>query len=197
MYPVYLKLRNRVVLVVGAGPVAGRKIQSLVDAGAVVTVVSPEAIGPVRQLAQEGKVRWKRRKFKRADIGRQALIVTATSEADTNALVYRIADRRGLLVNSVDDPDHCNFYVPAVVKREPLIVSISTSGRAPIFAKRLKAYLDGKLYEAIGSDVEELGRTRDEVLDNADDIDHHERARRVGEAQDRAVQKILDRIEQS
>ena len=96
MYPVYLKLTNRIVLVVGAGPVATRKVEALLEAGASVTVVSPEATDEIRQLALNDDIVWKRRRFHRADLRPAFLVITATSEPAVNDMVYRIADRRRL-----------------------------------------------------------------------------------------------------
>ncbi len=197
MYPIYLKLSGSSVAVIGAGAVAERKIQPLLDAGAHVTVVAPDATDGIRQLAEDGAVVWKRRPFRRSDMKHQTLVITATSDVAVNAKVYALASRRRQLVNSVDDPAHCSFYVPAMVRRDPLLVAISTSGRAPLFAKRLQRFLDKKLYPGIGTEVEQLGKIRDAVLAESSGLEQADRSRRVSEAQATAVQSILDTIERA
>ena len=197
MYPVFLKIDGRRAVVVGAGTVAERKVQTLLDAGAKVTVVAPDATDTIKEQAERGDVEWKQRRFRSRDVRRATLTITATNDRAVNARVFKLASARGRLVNSVDDPDHCNFYVPAIVRRAPLIVAVSTSGRSPLFAKHLRRYFERKLYAGISSDVEALGEHRDRILADTADLGQKERARIISTAQETEVKSILDRIERA
>ena len=197
MYPVFLKIDGRRAVVVGAGTVAERKVQTLLDAGAKVTVVAPDATDTIKEQAERGDVEWKQRRFRSRDVRRATLTITATNDRAVNARVFKLASARGRLVNSVDDPDHCNFYVPAIVRRAALIVAVSTSGRSPLFAKHLRRYFERKLYAGISSDVEALGEHRDRILADTADLGQKERARIISAAQETEVKSILDRIERA
>ncbi len=197
MYPIFLKIKGKNAVVVGAGAVSERKIQSLLDAGANVTVIAPDATDRIIGLSDKGELRWEKRCFRRRDIRGAMLVITATDDPVVNAKVYQLAAKNGQLVNSVDDPEHCSFYVPAIVRRDPLLVAISTSGRTPLLAKHLRRFFDRKLYPGIGTDVEQLGVERDGILSGLSELSQKERARRVGDAQETAVQSIIERIEQA
>jgi precorrin-2 dehydrogenase/sirohydrochlorin ferrochelatase len=163
MFPIFLKLEGRRCLVVGAGKIAEGKIRSLLQAGALVLVVAPEAILPVRKLVLEGSIEWYARGFESHDLHGVFLVIAATSSAAVNAQVFAEAEKRNILCNSVDDPEHCDFYYPAVVNRGDLQIAISTNGRSPALAQRLRKELEeqfGPEYEAW---VKELGEARDQL----------------------------------
>jgi siroheme synthase-like protein len=133
-----LDLTGRPCLVVGAGPVGLEKIEGLLAADARVTVVAPEALPEVEELAREGTIAWHRREYERADLEGQMLVVAATSDTPLNVRVFEDAERRAMLVNVVDVPPLCNFILPAIVRTGPIAIAISTSGASPALAKRLK-----------------------------------------------------------
>jgi precorrin-2 dehydrogenase/sirohydrochlorin ferrochelatase len=163
MFPVFLKLEGRRCLVVGAGPIAEGKIRGLLDAGASVQVVAPQATLPIQKWAWEGTNGWSARGFQSCDLDGAFLVVTATSSPDVNAQVFRQAREKRVLCNSVDDPENCDFYYPAVVNRGDLQIAISTNGRSPALAQRLRQELEeqfGPEYEAW---VKELGEARDQL----------------------------------
>jgi precorrin-2 dehydrogenase / sirohydrochlorin ferrochelatase len=141
-YPVFLDLRGREVLVVGAGKVALRKVKGLLEAGAKVTVVSPHAEPEFAGLA----VDWKVRSFDWDDIQDQALIYTATDDRTVNRAVAEAATAKGIWVNVADAPEECSFLVPSRITRGNLQVAVSTSGRDPKVAisirKGIEALLD-------------------------------------------------------
>jgi siroheme synthase-like protein len=174
LFCVGLKLVDAPVLVVGAGSVGGRKVRSLVAAGARVTVVAPEAGEVVASLAGEGRLAYHARGFEDADVEGAALVVCATPDRDLNESVARAAGERGVWVNVADVPELCTFYMPAVVDRSPLKVAISTSGACPAYARQLRKRLEGVFDAEAGRFVELLGRMREKV--RAEDPD------RVGEA---------------
>jgi len=163
MFPMFLKLEGRRCLVVGAGAVAEGKIRGLLESGASVQVVAPEAVLQIRKWAWEGTVGWSPRSFQPHDLDGAFLVITATSSPEVNARVFSEARERKVLCNSVDDPEHCDFYYPAMVNRGDLQIAISTNGRSPALAQRLRQELEeqfGPEYEAW---VRELGEARDQL----------------------------------
>jgi precorrin-2 dehydrogenase/sirohydrochlorin ferrochelatase len=149
--------------VVGAGAVAEGKIRGLLEAGATVQVVAPQAVLTVQRWAFEGTIGWNARAFEPHDLDGNFLVVTATSSPEVNSQVFQVARERNVLCNSVDDPEHCDFYYPAVVNRGDLQIAISTNGRSPALAQRLRRELEeqfGPEYEAW---VKELGDARDQL----------------------------------
>jgi precorrin-2 dehydrogenase / sirohydrochlorin ferrochelatase len=150
LFPAFLKLDGRRCLVVGAGPIAQEKIESLLRAGAMVRVVAPEATESIRTWARAKKIRWEPRKFRPADFKGVFLVVAATSSPALHAQIFRQARRREVLCNVVDDPAHCDFYYGAVVRRGELQIAISTGGHSPALAQRLRK----KLEQEIGAEYE-------------------------------------------
>jgi precorrin-2 dehydrogenase / sirohydrochlorin ferrochelatase len=145
LFPAFLKLQGRRCLVVGAGPVAEEKIESLLRAGATVRVVAPLATSHVQAWARAKKIRWQPRKFHLADLTGAFLVVAATSSPALHAKIFRQARRRGVLCNVVDDPAHCDFYYGAVVRRGELQIAISTGGHSPALAQRLRKKLESEI----------------------------------------------------
>lgn len=164
LFPIFLKLAGRRCLVAGAGSIAEAKIASLLASGAKVTVVAPRAIAAVESLAAAHKIEWLPREFRPADLADVFLVVAATSNAAVNREIFQEASRRGILCNSVDDPPHCDFYFPAVVRRGDLQVAISTAGKSPALAQRLRREFDHALHPALGNDLDEIGARRGEIL---------------------------------
>jgi siroheme synthase-like protein len=137
-YPIFLDLRGKRVLVVGGGPVGARKAQGLLDAGAVVTLVSPD-------LSRELPLHWKKRRFRASDLDGQALAFAATNDRRVNARIAIQAKQRGIPVNVADSPDECDFIVPARIRRGGFQLAISTGGENP----RASAALRRKLEEIL------------------------------------------------
>lgn len=157
LFPVFLKLEGRKVLVVGGGAVAEAKLASLLSAGARVTVVAPEvragvAVAPVAIL---------RRPFEAQDvIG--AWLVVAAGPAEVNREVRAAAEARGVFVNAVDDPAHGSVYTGGVVRRGGVTIAVSTGGRAPALAGLLREALETVLPEDVGGWVEAGAALREE-----------------------------------
>jgi precorrin-2 dehydrogenase / sirohydrochlorin ferrochelatase len=142
LFPAFLKLQGRRCLVVGAGLIAQEKIKSLLHAGASIQVVAPAATERVQSWARAKKIRWQPRTFRSADLAGVFMVIAATSSSALHAKVYKQARRRGVLCNSVDDPDNCDFYYGAVVRRGDLQIAISTAGHSPALAQRLRKKLE-------------------------------------------------------
>ena len=163
LFPIFLKLDGRGCLVVGAGTVAQGKIRGLLDAGALVKVVAPKAVFPVQEWAREGAISWAPRAFEPRDLDRVSIVVAATSSPQLNAEILREARLRNVLSNAVDDPENCDFYYPAVVKRGDLQIAISTGGRSPALAQRLRENLEEQFGPEYASWVAELGEAREQL----------------------------------
>lgn len=165
-YPVFLDIQNRPCLVVGGGPVAERKVLGLLSAGAKVTVVSPRTTKKLGELAKEDRVKHQKGRFTPGMLKGFFLAIAATDSKEVNAAVWMEAEALGLPVNVVDDPAHCSFIMPSVVDRGSLTVAISTSGKSPLLAQRLREELEkiiGTEYETL---VEILGAVRKKLLKN-------------------------------
>jgi siroheme synthase-like protein len=165
MLPIFLKLEGRKCLVVGAGTIAAPKIISLVRAGGQVTVVSPRAEAEIVALADCGVILWHCREFDLTDLDQIFLVITGTNVKVVNHSVAEAARARGILCNSVDDPPDCDFYYPSVVKRGDLQIAISTAGKSPALAQRLRAELETLLPEDTGAWLDQLGKTRQDILE--------------------------------
>jgi precorrin-2 dehydrogenase/sirohydrochlorin ferrochelatase len=164
LFPAFIKLAGRPCVVVGAGSVAASKITSLLECGAQVTVIAPHAAETIGHLSATRKLRWLPRKFAANDLTRALLVIAATSDPGVNRAVFREAQNRGILCNSVDDPPNCDFYFPAVVRRGPLQIAISTSGESPALAQRIRLEIEESLHESLGDWVEEIGEARRKIL---------------------------------
>jgi siroheme synthase-like protein len=139
VFPVFLKLEGRRVLVVGAGPVAAGKLRPLLDAGARVTVVAPDVVPAISELADEIEIA--RRPFDASDV-EGVWYVVAAAPPDVNRAVARAAEARGLFVNAVDDMENASAYLGAIVQRAGVTLAISTDGEAPALAGLLREALE-------------------------------------------------------
>ncbi|HZQ80618.1 MAG TPA: bifunctional precorrin-2 dehydrogenase/sirohydrochlorin ferrochelatase [Gaiellaceae bacterium] len=154
-YMACLDLRGRDCLVVGGGRVALEKVQGLVDCDASVSVVAPEVDDELRALP----VQVIERRFARSDVVGRFLVVAATSVRAVNAAVSRAADERSVPCNVADDPELCSFILPAIVRRDPIVVGVSTGGASPALAQRLRsevAELIGPEHVALAHRLEAL-----------------------------------------
>jgi precorrin-2 dehydrogenase len=136
------------------------KIQSLLAAEAHVVVVAPEVTQAVREWARAGQIEWQARVFAAEDLCGAFLVVAGTSSAQVNHEVFRQCEAEGILCNVVDDPEHCHFYYPAVVRRGALQIAISTEGQSPALAQRLRKELEAQFGPEYESWLEWLGAAR-------------------------------------
>jgi precorrin-2 dehydrogenase / sirohydrochlorin ferrochelatase len=138
-YIACLKLSGRRCVVVGGGDVGLEKVEGLLACDGDVTLVAPDAVEPLRDLVDEGSIRWDRREYRPEDLEGTFMVIAATDDTDANIRIYEDAERRAMLVNVVDVPPLCNFILPAIVRTGPLAIAISTAGASPALAKRIKA----------------------------------------------------------
>jgi len=173
LFPMFVKLESRSCLVVGAGTIGEPKISSLIAAGASIRVVALHATAAVAEWAQTGAITWEARAFNSADLEGTFLVIAATNSSALNAAIFRAARQRNVLCNVVDDPEHCDFYYPAVVRRGELQLAISTNGHSPALAQRIRRELESQFGPEYGEWLEELGRARQQLF--ASKIDPEER----------------------
>ena len=159
-YVINLTLTGRPVLVVGAGTIAARKIDSLLDAGARVTVVAPRVGGDVERMAAGRRVTLHRRPYASGDVRGMRIVVAATDDEQVNADVSRDATGAGVLVNVVDRPALCTFTIPAVVRRGALTLAVATEGQCPACARALREELEARYGPEYDAVVQLLGRAR-------------------------------------
>jgi len=163
-YPIALRVDDRLVLVVGGGNVALRKVEALLTCGARVRVVAPEACLELEALAEEGRIELCARLYAPEDLDGVFLAIAATDSPAVNTAVSEDARARKILVNSVDRPDECDFITPASVRRGDLLISIFTGGKSPGLSRRIRERIE----EVIGPEYAEfvalLGALRPGVM---------------------------------
>ncbi|MCI0475069.1 MAG: bifunctional precorrin-2 dehydrogenase/sirohydrochlorin ferrochelatase [Anaerolineales bacterium] len=153
-YPITLVDLEEGAIVVGGGAVAARKVRGLLDAGARVTVIAPQLTRELEDLVRDTRIAVIRRAYQNGDLRDARVVIAATDEPQVNQAVYDEARARGILVNVVDDPAHCTFHVPAIVRRGNLAIAISTGGASPALAKHLRAEIE----KTIGAEYERLAQ---------------------------------------
>jgi siroheme synthase-like protein len=162
-YPVFLNLQGRPVTVIGGGEVAERKVESLAEAGASVTVISPRLTSRLESLAAEKRIRVERRPYAAGDSAGAVLVFSATDDPEVSAAVFQDAAKAGVLVNTADDPARCDFIMPSVARNGEIAIAISTGGASP----GLAALLRRKIEELIGPEyaalAELLSGSREEI----------------------------------
>jgi precorrin-2 dehydrogenase/sirohydrochlorin ferrochelatase len=164
LFPMFLKLKGKRCLVVGAGNVGEPKIEGLLGTGAQVRVVALQASPAVREWAQTGKIELELRAFTADDLRDVFLAVVATSSRTLNERIYHDAQVRGVLCNVVDVPDLCDFFYPSVVRRGDLQIAVSTAGQSPSLAQKIRQQLEKQFGPGYAAWVAELGETRKLIL---------------------------------
>src|SRR5215211_9376745 len=159
-YIACLKLTGRRCVVVGGGDVGLEKVEGLLACDGDVTLVAPEAIEPLRELAEEGSIRWERREYRSEDLEGTFMVIASTDDTDVNIRVYDDAERRAMLVNVVDVPPLCNFILPAIVRSGPIAIAISTAGASPALAKRMRNQIADEYGEPYARLAELLNEVR-------------------------------------
>jgi siroheme synthase-like protein len=160
-YPLVLELTGRRCVVIGGGPVAERKVDGLLAAGASITVVSPKLTGALESLVTRGEIRVERRRYRRGDLAGACLAFVATGDGRLAATVAREGRGQGVWVNAADDPQHCDFFLPSVLRRGPLVVAVATGGGSPALARAVREEIERLLphdYAGLAETVSEVRR---------------------------------------
>jgi siroheme synthase-like protein len=161
LFPLFLKLNGRKCVVVGAGSIATQKLESLLESGADVQIFAPEASQKVQELARSGRVSWTHTAFRAEHLDGALMVIAATGDPVVNELVYQAAQERGVLCNAVDEPERCDFYYPAVVRRGDLQIAISTAGKSPALAQRIRKELEEQFDTSYTGWLNWLGAVRE------------------------------------
>lgn len=170
LFPLFANLQGRRVLVVGGGDVAARKVQLLLEAGADVLVGAPALTPALADLAAEGRILGVAGAFQREWLDQAWLVIAATDDRSVNAAVAAAARSRRIFCNVVDDAERSTFQVPSIVDRSPLVVAISSSGAAPVLARRLRERIESLLDHSLGALAALAGRHRARIRERRADL---------------------------
>ncbi len=170
LFPIFLKLKNKMCLVVGGGRVAERKVKKLLEADAAITVIAPEITEELENLAKRTKIVYKNENYKPGNLHAYFLVIASTDSDVINNMINSEAEENNILVNSVDDPENCNFIVPSLLERGDLQIAVSSSGKVPYFTKKLRQYLEKMFYQEMGKDIDKLHVLRKNIIKETKNI---------------------------
>lgn len=162
-YPIFLNLTGQSCIVIGGGAVAERKVKGLLQAGADVTIISPDLTSHLAGLVGQGKVRRIARRYQDGDLDGQVLALVATDDPEVDAAVHREGQERGVWVNAADDPSHCDFILPSVLRRGELMVAVSSGGSSPALSRAIREELESYFTEEYAILAEVVGEVRGEL----------------------------------
>lgn len=188
-YPMMMNLNGRSAVVIGGGEVAARKAEVLVRCGAVVKVIAPDLHKLLEPLVSAGKVVHIEGEYEKGQLKGASLVIASTDNTEVNRAVYDDAMERGIPVNVVDVPELCSFIVPAIVERGDLIVAISTSGKSPAMAKRIRKELQEQFGEEYALMLKLMGEARQIMMKKEPDLN-----RRMVMLSELANSDLFDRI---
>ena len=163
-YPICLDLEARACVVVGGGRVAERKVLGLLSCKAQVSVISPALTEELQLQHVSGDIEWIDREFRQGDLAQAFLVIAATDDEETQKQVYEEADANNLLLNVADVPQRCNFILPATARRGDLAISVSTAGKSPALARKIRMELEKRYGPEYRVLVNILGAIRTQVL---------------------------------
>jgi precorrin-2 dehydrogenase/sirohydrochlorin ferrochelatase len=163
-YPILLDLRGQTTVVVGGGQVAERKIETLLEHGAEVHVITKELTPTLRDHVEAGKITWIGEKYDERALKGAFLVIAATDNPVLNRQVSEDAKRKGILINAVDQPSDCSFIVPSVLRRGDLLIAVSTSGCSPMLAKKVRRTLEKQFGDEYEMFLNLMGALRKEIL---------------------------------
>ena len=172
-YPVHLDIQNRNCLVVGGGSVGTRKVATLLDCGAKVTVISPVVSQQLRDFALSGLIKLRERSYQSGDLDGMFLVIGATDDEGLNRKISSDAEHLNTLCNIADRPEVCNFILPAIVQREDLVITVSTSGQSPALAKQLRQTLESQFGQEYGVFLKLMGAVRKRLLSQTHEPEAH------------------------
>lgn len=168
-YPIYIDIKDKPCIVIGGGNVAERKVISLLDAGAIVSIISPELTPALKKLVNKKSIKYYPEIYKHGDLKGFVLAYSATNNPEANKAVFKEAKREGILLNIVDVPELCNFIVPAVIEQGDLLITVSTSGKSPAMAKHIRQMLEKEFGREYAIFLKIMGKVREKVLTKSKD----------------------------
>ncbi len=163
-YPVFIELEGKKVLVVGGGAVACRKVQTLLECGARVFLAAHVLTPELQEMVERETIHFLGREFKDEYLNNAFMVIAATDDKALNHQISVCARNQRVLVNAVDQPPDCDFIVPSILKRGDLQIAISTSGKSPALARRIRKGLEIQFGEEYGTFLAMMGRLRKEIL---------------------------------
>lgn len=197
-YPIFLDIRDKKCVIVGGGEVAARKAERLLDCGAKVFVISPKLSPEIAALKEKNMICHIAAQYAGDLINEAALIIGATDDEETNAQISRDARSKGIPVNIVDDPQKCDFILPAVVQRGDLTITIGTGGKSPALARHLREELEAKYGPEFEIFLNVLGGLRVKMAKNAgvgkDWFDALIRAGILESIKDKDIKKVKETV---
>ncbi|RPI12179.1 MAG: bifunctional precorrin-2 dehydrogenase/sirohydrochlorin ferrochelatase [Acidobacteriales bacterium] len=170
-YPILLKLDGKPCVVVGGGGETGQRVLDLAGAGAQVTLISRAAPAEIQLLVQEGRVCWKARAYQPGDLAGAFLVIACPEDRSLNREIWAEAEARGIAVNAIDDLAHCNFIFPAILRRSHLVVAVSSSGKSPALAARIRDRIAREFGAEYGEFAGLLGELRAEMIQRFPDFE--------------------------
>jgi precorrin-2 dehydrogenase/sirohydrochlorin ferrochelatase len=162
-YPMFLKIRGKRCVVVGGGQVARRKVRALLEYGASVEVISPDPCPELIELEGRGEIGILKRQYKLGDLKKALIAIAATDNSDLNRQVVKEAHGKAMLVNAVDDLESSDFIVPSYLRRGDMTIAVSTAGRSPALARKIRTRLEKEFGDEYASLVRLIGEVRAEV----------------------------------
>jgi precorrin-2 dehydrogenase / sirohydrochlorin ferrochelatase len=163
-YPIFVDLTGKKVVLVGGGAVAQRKAQTLLGYGADIALVCRDMTPALRGYVDSGEIQFRDSEFREDHLENAFMVVAATDDSTLNHRISQISRKRGLLVNAVDQPADCSFIVPAILRRGDLVIAVSTSGKSPALAKKIREDLGEKFGTEYEAFLRILGRLREEIF---------------------------------
>ena len=170
-FPIVLEMTGRRCLVIGGGVVAERKIAGLLEVGAAVTVISPKVTEAISHWSKNNSIQLEGRRYRIGDLTGYPLVFVATGAAEVNDLVYQEGKRCGAWMNAADDPAHCDFILPAVIRRGDLTVAISTGGASPAATRAIREELEGYFTDDYVQLVQVAAEVRTELKEKSVNVD--------------------------
>jgi len=166
-YPIFIELTERRCLVIGGGAVAERKVEELLAVGAHVTVISPTIAEGLRDLLAQGSICHVERAYEEGDLAGCELVFAATDDPEINAAAFREARSRRIWINSADDPAHCDFILPGVIRRGDLAVAVSTGGASPAATRAIREELEDYFTADYARFVQVAGEARRQLREKS------------------------------
>jgi precorrin-2 dehydrogenase/sirohydrochlorin ferrochelatase len=163
-YPVYVDLSGKWILIIGGGRVAKRKIETLLEFGANIKIIAKDILPDIQRYIDKGVIRLSGLQFHESALNDVFMVIAATDDKALNSRIGRIAKSKGLLVNVVDQPEDCSFFVPSIIKRGDLVIAISTSGKSPAMAKAIREKLEGEFGSEHAIFLDLMGNLRKMIL---------------------------------
>ncbi|HUI30525.1 MAG TPA: siroheme synthase CysG [Candidatus Acidoferrales bacterium] len=189
LYPIFLKVERRPVVVIGGGKVAEQKIKGILEARADITVIAPEVSSWIEELSEDKKIVLHRREYEDGDLEGYSLVIGATDDREVQDRIFNEAQARGIPANIVDVPELCTFYLSSVFQRGDLKIAVSTNGKSPTLGKIIRDKIEGKFSSGYPDLLERLGELRPEVQNAFSDFESRKKVR------EQIVRSELDRME--